>query len=122
MGRKARKRRQSHGPAWLWKQTDCWYYTQPGTKKRVAIFDENGERIRGKENKEAAEVSLAREKLTWGEEVGVANGLWQGSARSICDTASVVWQPNLSARAIGRTQSRFSMTCAGFAERYRWRS
>lgn len=56
MGKKAKKRRQSHGSVWLWKQTDCWYYTKPGEKKRVALFDENGERIRGKENREAAEV------------------------------------------------------------------
>lgn len=65
MGRKAKKRRQSHGSAWHWKQTDCWYYTLPGTKKRVALFDEEGQRIRGKENKEAAEIALAREKLSW---------------------------------------------------------
>lgn len=70
MGRKAKQRRQSHGSAWHWKQTDCWYFTQPGTKKRVALFDERGERIRGKENKVAAEVALAREKLTWTDEAG----------------------------------------------------
>jgi hypothetical protein len=65
MGRKAKKRRQSHGSAWHWKQTDCWYYTLPGARKRVALFDENGERIRGTQNKEAAEIALAKEKLTW---------------------------------------------------------
>ena len=64
MGRKAKKRRQSHGSAWLWKQTDCWYYTQPGTKKRVELFDENGHQIRGKKTEKAADVALAREKLT----------------------------------------------------------
>ena len=41
MGKKTKKRRQSHGSAWLWKQTDCWYYTQPGTRKRVALFEFN---------------------------------------------------------------------------------
>ncbi len=65
MGRKRKTRRQSHGSAWHWKQTDCWYYTMPGTKKRMALFDEKGERIRGKEKKQAAEVALAKEKLTW---------------------------------------------------------
>ena len=35
-----------------------------GTKKREALFDENGERIRGKDNKEAAQFALARIKLT----------------------------------------------------------
>ena len=58
MGRKRKQRRQPHGAAWLWKQTGCWYYTMPGTKKRVALFDEDGQRIRGKENKEAAEMAL----------------------------------------------------------------
>jgi len=37
----------------------------PGTQKRVPLFDKDGERIRGKENKEVAELALAREKLTW---------------------------------------------------------
>lgn len=75
MGKKTKKRRQSHGAAWLWKQTDCWYYTQPGTRKRVALFDEQGARIRGKENKEAAEIALAREKLTWEQDSpGVVGG------------------------------------------------
>ncbi len=27
MGRKRKVRRQSYGSAWLWKQTDCWYYS-----------------------------------------------------------------------------------------------
>lgn len=74
MGRKTRKRRQSHGSAWHWKQTDCWYYTQPGSKKRVPLFDQAGERLRGRENKEAAEVALAREKLSWEEDSGGLSG------------------------------------------------
>ena len=79
MGRKAKKRRQSHGSAWHWKQTDCWYFTIPGTKKRVALFNKDGERIRGKENREAAEISFAREKISWGDESGSlpnAGGEW----------------------------------------------
>jgi len=67
MGRKRKQRRQPHGSAWHWKQTDCWYYTMPGTKKRVPLFHEDGQRIRGIENKEAAELALAREKLSWDE-------------------------------------------------------
>jgi len=63
MARK-RKRRQSHGSAWHWQQTDCWYCTLPRTKERVGLFDENGQRIRGKDNKEAAELALARLKLS----------------------------------------------------------
>ena len=67
MGRKRKQRRQPHGSAWHGRQTDCWYYTVPGTKKRVPLFDEDGRRIRGKANKEAAELALAKEKLSWGE-------------------------------------------------------
>ncbi|MFH1919009.1 MAG: hypothetical protein ABIP48_03860, partial [Planctomycetota bacterium] len=68
MGRKRKRRRQTHGSAWHWKQTDCWYFTMPGTRKRVPLFDEDGERIRGNEGKEAAELALARERLTWEDE------------------------------------------------------
>jgi hypothetical protein len=60
MAKNRRKRRQQHGSAWHWKQTDAWYFTEPGTRKRVPLFDENGERIRGENNKEAARVALAR--------------------------------------------------------------
>jgi integrase len=76
MARK-RKRRQSHGSAWHWNQTDCWYCTLPGTKKRVGLFDEKGQRIRGAENKEAAELALARLKLSgdgWPEGAVPDNG------------------------------------------------
>ncbi len=63
MARNQGKRRQQHGSAWHWKQTDCWYFTEPGTKKRISLFDEDGQRIRGKENKESARLALARVKL-----------------------------------------------------------
>lgn len=69
MARRRRKsRRQSHGSAWHWKQTDCWYYTLPGCKKRVPLFDEDGHRIRGSDNKKAAQLALARVKLGRGWE------------------------------------------------------
>ncbi len=64
MGRPRKQRRNPHGSAWHWKQTDCWYYTLPGTKKRVALFDENGNRIRGRDNQNAAEHALTRAKLS----------------------------------------------------------
>jgi len=60
MGRSRRQRRKQHGSAWHWKQTDCWYYTLPGTKKRMPLLDDRGQRIRGKENEEAAETALAK--------------------------------------------------------------
>jgi integrase len=62
MGKIPKSRRQSHGQAWHWKQTDCWYYTPPGTKRRVPLFDEEGRRIRGKRNDRAADLALARMK------------------------------------------------------------
>ena len=70
-GRPRKTRRQSHGSTWHWKQTDCWYYTLAGTKLRVALFDEDGNRIRGVENKQAAQLALARVKL---------GGKWQPTA------------------------------------------
>lgn len=72
-------RRQSHGSAWHWRQTDAWYYTQPGTKKRLPLFDESGERIRGKDNKEQARLALARVKLANRGEIApspLASGDW----------------------------------------------
>ena len=63
MGRPRKQRRNAHGSAWHWKQTDCWYYTLPGTKKRISLFDEAGNRIRGLGNEAVAEHALARAKL-----------------------------------------------------------
>jgi integrase len=63
MGRTRKVRRNQHGSAWHWQQTDCWYYTLPGTKKRISLFDEAGERIRGQDNQRLAEHALARAKL-----------------------------------------------------------
>ena len=42
MCRKRKARRQTHGSAWPWNRTDCWYYTMPGTKGRIGLFDEVG--------------------------------------------------------------------------------
>lgn len=46
----------------------------PGKKKRVALFHEHGERVRGRDNKMAAEVALACEKLSWANEAGSSSG------------------------------------------------
>ena len=73
MGRSRKQRRNPHGAAWHWKQTDCWYFTLPGTKKRMPLFDEKGERIRGRENQvhdhakkrdACASLQIARGNLT----------------------------------------------------------
>jgi integrase len=39
----------------------------PGTKNRIPLFDDNGQRIHGVENKKAAQLALARIKLGSGE-------------------------------------------------------
>jgi integrase len=66
MPNKEPKRRQRHGSAWYWKQTDCWYFTPRGTKKREALRDGQGRTIRGKENKQQAQLALARIRLKQG--------------------------------------------------------
>lgn len=58
-----RRRRGHRGSAWYWTQTDSWYYTPKGTTKRVPLFDEEGRRLRGKENRQAAALAVARAKL-----------------------------------------------------------
>jgi integrase len=58
----ATNRRQQHGRAWHWKQTDCWYFTPPGTKRRVRLLDERNRPIRGKDKRAEAELALARRK------------------------------------------------------------
>ena len=63
MGEDTKRRRRTRGSAWHWRQTDCWYYTPPGTRRRVALLDSNGQRIRGKENRQSAELALARVKV-----------------------------------------------------------
>jgi integrase len=69
-----KRRRQRHGQGWYWKQTNGWYYTPPGTKRRVPLVDEAGKRIRGKENSPAAQLALARIK---------ADGRWRPAAEPI---------------------------------------
>lgn len=64
MARNPKQRRQQHGSAWHWKQTDCCYYTPAGTKRRITLFDEKVERIRGSGGKETARLALARVKLS----------------------------------------------------------
>jgi len=63
MAQNGKRVRRQRGSAWHWRQTDCWYYTPPGTKRRVPLVDEEGNRIRGKENRQAAELALARVKV-----------------------------------------------------------
>ncbi|REJ69559.1 MAG: hypothetical protein DWQ31_04165 [Planctomycetota bacterium] len=64
------RRRRTRGNAWYWRQTDSWYFTPPGTKRRVRLKDERGNPIRGEQNKHAADLALARVK---------ADGNWRPS-------------------------------------------
>ena len=50
----------------------------------MALFDEQGQRIRGKENKEAAEIALAREKLTWESEADGQPGGGEWIVARVC--------------------------------------
>jgi len=81
----SRKRRQPHGSAWHWRQTDAWYITEPGTRKRIPLFDGKGNRIRGRENKEAARLALARLKLQGelSDPLKVAQADW--TVARVCD-------------------------------------
>ena len=86
-----KRRRTRRGSAWYWKQTDCWYYTPPGERRRAALFDEQGKRIRGKDNKHAAELALARAKLNakWRPEtVGNGNEANRGEAWPVAKVCS----------------------------------
>ncbi|MCA9069046.1 MAG: site-specific integrase [Planctomycetaceae bacterium] len=68
------RQRRSRGKAWYWKQTDSWFFTPPGTKRRVRLFDEAGRPIRGKANGAAADLALARVK---------AAGNWRPSVEQV---------------------------------------
>ena len=117
MGRPRKKRRQSHGSAWHWKQTDCWYYTLPGTKRRVPLFDDQGQRIRGSENQQAAERALAQVRVAAADARPggwplAESGLSPVSVRNTSNTASAESRRGRSARGTGRLLFRGSTTCA----------
>jgi len=63
MATNGKRQRRPRGSAWHWRQTNCWYYTPPGTNRRVPLVDDNGKRIRGMDNRQAAELALARVKV-----------------------------------------------------------
>ena len=122
--RKRGSRRQSHGVAWHWRQTDNWYYTLPGTKRRVPLLDENGKRIRGKENKQTAELALARIKLSgdWQPApVAVDSGDWL--VARVCSEFIQHCQRRVDAGAlnpdysadVGRYLNRFCKYCGALA-------
>ena len=65
------RKRRSRGRAWYWRQTDSWYFTPPGTKRRVRLVDERGNPVRGQSSIDQAELALARVKAAgdWRPEV-----------------------------------------------------
>ncbi len=67
MRKPRQQHRYPHGAPWYWKQSNYWYCTLPGTKKRIAQFDENGQRIRGKGNQFTADLAFARLKIAGDE-------------------------------------------------------
>ena len=74
-----KRQRRAKGSAWYWKQTDTWYFTPPGTRRRVPLLDDQGRRIRGSGNRQAAELALARHKVA---------GTWRPSAE-VTDNGTV---------------------------------
>jgi integrase len=81
MAAEKNQRRRPRGSAWHWKQTDCWYYTPPGTKRRVPLTDKEGKRIRGSENRQVAELALARVKVS---------GQWRPTATAASEDSWIV--------------------------------
>ena len=82
-----------------WKQTDCWYYTPPGTKRRVPLFDEDGKRIRGKRKRQGRRLGpgadesrgqVAARRQNTGPCKRVEPG--EGLLRSTSSTASRAWK------------------------------
>jgi len=77
MAANTKRQRRQRGSAWHWRQTDCWYYTPPGTKRRVRLVDEDGKPVRGKDNRQAAELALARVKVA---------GQWRPTAEPVAES------------------------------------
>ncbi len=65
------KHRRRRGSAWYWKQTDCWYYTPRGSKRRAPLVDAAGRRIRGADARQEAQLALARIRLKQGLSPGL---------------------------------------------------
>ena len=103
MPRRPRNRRQAHGSAWLWKQTNSWYRTLPGTKRREPLFDDEGRRIRGQQNREAAERALAKARLADSQaDGGVAEDRDWLVAR-VCSEYIQYCERGVAARTISRS-------------------
>ena len=110
MGRRRKQRRQAHGSAWHWKQTDCWYYTPQGSKRRVGLFDEQGQRIRGKQNQPAAEQALARAKLADAAQSGGAAASEAWLVAKVCSEYIQYCERGLAAGSISQSHRNGAVT------------
>jgi integrase len=110
MGRNRKQRRQQHGSAWHWKQTDCWYYTAPGTKKRMPLFDENGQRIRGKSNQEAAETALAKVKVANETDPAATTGCERWPVAKVCSEYLQYCARGVASRSLSENH-RYNAAC-----------
>ena len=81
-------RRQRRGSAWYWRQTDTWYRTPPGTKRRIVLLDEQGRPIRGRDNKQAARLALARLRLREGLDAPLEAEPMPAKAISVAEVCS----------------------------------
>lgn len=79
-GKDAAPRRRTRGGAWYWRQTDSWYFTPPGTKRRVRLLDAKNRPIRGEASRTEADLALAQIK---------ASGNWRPSVSDL--TSDNVW-------------------------------
>jgi len=91
------KRRRAAGSAWYWQQTGTWYFTPPGTKRRVALLDATGKRIKSASSKQAADLALARLK---------ARNDWKPSAEVMADPKAVALVAGVCSEYIQSCEAR----------------
>lgn len=110
MGRRRKQRRQAHGSAWHWKQTDCWYYTPSGSKRRVGLFDEQGQHIRGIQNQADAEQALARAKLADAAQSGGGSASEAWLVAKVCSEYIQYCERGLAAGSISQSHRNGAVT------------
>jgi integrase len=101
-------RRQRRGSAWYWRQTDTWYHTPSGTKRRVALLDEQGRPIRGRDNKQAARLALARIRLREGLDAPLETEPTPAKAVSVAEVCSRYISHCEQAAAAGRMHPEYA--------------
>ena len=101
-------RRQRRGSAWYWRQTDTWYRTPPGTKRRVALLDEQGRPIRGRDNKQAARLALARLRLREGLDAPLEREPTPAKAVSVAEVCSRYILHCEQAAGVGRMHPEYA--------------